>query len=155
MRTSIVMEEHYKYTRCNHSTPLILNIPTNFIVFRSTLLTLLLSIFAWFPPRALFSCPRKQLPSTFCQADVCLNIFDLLGECVRIHFFKRSFVFTFVDETQVSPTVSRLIWLKNSSPFLWYRSKKSKPKVFYAFFAHPWPFLGIYILTTCDRLAQL
>jgi hypothetical protein len=39
---------------------------------------LLWSPVAWISPSALYSCPRKQLPSAFWQADVCLNFFWLV-----------------------------------------------------------------------------
>jgi hypothetical protein len=52
MRTRIVMVEHY--TRCQHSTPFALNVPTQF--FCSTFMTLLCSIHTWIPRSAHFSC---------------------------------------------------------------------------------------------------
>jgi hypothetical protein len=129
MQMRIVMEEHY--TRCQHSTPLVLNGQhyAGFLVFCNTLLTLW-SLVAWIPPSALLYCPRKQLPSAFWQADVCLNLFGLFGKCMCIHCFDCSLVSTFTNETQVSSTVICTIWLWNSSPSLWYGPQKSKLKPF-------------------------
>jgi hypothetical protein len=48
MRTRIVMEEHYSFNGCQHSTFLVLNGPMLFglLVFRNVLLTLLWSLVA-------------------------------------------------------------------------------------------------------------
>jgi hypothetical protein len=124
------MKEHY--TVCQHSTPFVLNgwPYAVFLVFLNTLLMLLRSLVAWIPSSALLSCPRKQLPSAFWQADnICLNFFGLFGECVCIHCFDCSLIATFTNETQASSSVTHMIWLRNSSPSLWYRSKKVKARV--------------------------
>jgi hypothetical protein len=97
-----------------------------FLVFPSTLLPLLCSLVAWISSSALLSWPRKQLPSPFWQADVCLNFFNLFGKCVCIHCFDYSLVSSFTNETQVSSPVTRIMWLRNSLPSLWSRSKKSQ-----------------------------
>jgi hypothetical protein len=79
------------------------------------------------PPSALLSFHRKQLQSAFWQADnVCLKFFRLFGECVCIHCGDCSVVSAFRNETQVSSSVTRTTWLRNSSPSLWYHSKISK-----------------------------
>jgi hypothetical protein len=79
---------------------------------------------------------QRQLLSAFWQAEnVYLNLFGLFRECVCIQCFDCSLVSIFRNETQVSSRDTRTIWLRNSSPSLWYRSKKSKPKPFSAFCA--------------------
>jgi hypothetical protein len=50
------------------------------------------------------------------------------------------FGFNIHNETQVSSPVTDTVWLRNSSQSLWYRFKKSKPKLFSAFYAHVWAF---------------
>jgi hypothetical protein len=60
----------------------------------------------------------------------------LLGKCVCLHFFDCSLVSTFTIETQVSSPVTGMVCLRNSSPSLWHRSKKSKPKTLSEFYAH-------------------
>jgi hypothetical protein len=96
-------------------------------VFRNTLMTLLWSSVALIALWALLSCPWKQQPSAFWQADsVCLNVFSLFVECVCIHCFDCSLVSTFTNETRVSSLVTRMMWLRNSPTSLWYRSKNVK-----------------------------
>jgi hypothetical protein len=81
-----------------------------FLVIFDILMTLLWSLVAWIPPPALLSCPRKQEPSAFWQADnVHLNFFGLFGECVCIHCFGYTLVSTFTTELQVSSPVFRKI----------------------------------------------
>jgi hypothetical protein len=84
MRTRFVIDD---YAGCQNSTPFVLNGPTQ-------------SLIALIPPSALFSCPRKQLPLTFWLADVYLNVVDLFGECVCIHYFNRTLVSTFTNESR-------------------------------------------------------
>jgi hypothetical protein len=50
-------------------------------------------------------------------------------------------VSTFTNETQVSSPVTHTTRLRNTSPSLWYRAKKSKPKPFYAFLCTSEPIL--------------
>jgi hypothetical protein len=45
-----------------------------------------------------------------------------------IHCLDCSLVSTFKNGTQASSPVTRMMWLRNLSPFSWYHSKKSKPK---------------------------
>jgi hypothetical protein len=45
---------------------------------------------------------------------------------VCIHCFDYSLVSTFTNETHVSSPVTRTMSLRNSSPSLWYHSKKVK-----------------------------
>jgi hypothetical protein len=131
VRMRTVTEEYY--TGCQYFTL--------FLVFRNTLVTLLWSLVAWIPLSVFLSYPRKQLPSALWQADVCLNFFGLSSECVRIHCFDCSLVSTFTNETQVSSPVTRTMWLRNSSPSLWYRSKKSQSRSHpLRFFTRPWAF---------------
>jgi hypothetical protein len=83
------MEEYY--TGCQHSTPFVMNGPKQILVFRNTILMLLLSLFAGIPPSALLSCHKKTVAISF-LADVCLNFFGLFGECMCIHCFGYSLV---------------------------------------------------------------
>jgi hypothetical protein len=93
MWTVIVMVEHY--TGCHHYAPFFLNGRMQFFSvsqYNSDVIV----------PSALLSCPRKQLPSAFWQADyVRSNFFGLFGECVCIHCFDRSLVSTIINESQV------------------------------------------------------
>jgi hypothetical protein len=60
------------------------------------------------------------------------------------------------QHSQMKPTfhpVTRTMWLRNLSPSLWYRSKKSKPKPFSTFCAHPWAFSEPILSKTCDSPA--
>jgi hypothetical protein len=52
----------------------------------------------------------------------------LFGECMCNHCFDCSLVSALTNETQVSSPVTHTMWSRNSSPSLWYRSKKVKPK---------------------------
>jgi hypothetical protein len=51
------------------------------------------------------------------------NLYNLFGERVCIHCFGCSLVSTFTNETQVSSSVTHIMWLRNLSPSLWYCSK--------------------------------
>jgi hypothetical protein len=62
------------------------------------------------------------------------KIFRLVWWWVCIHCFDCFLVSTFTKETQVSPPVTRTTWSRISSPSLWYRCKKSKPKPFSVFY---------------------
>jgi hypothetical protein len=157
----IVMEKHY--TGCQYSSPFVQNgwPCAVFLVFPNTLLMLLWSRVAWIPPSAHLSSPRKQLSSAFCQADiVCLNFFSLFGDCVCIHCFDYTLISTFTNETQVSSAVTRIMWLRNSSPSLWYCYKKSKQKPFSAFYVHLWGFWNpscvklVIAYPNCDNLVE-
>jgi hypothetical protein len=55
-----------------------------------------------------------------------LKFFSLFGECVCIHCFDCCLVLTFTNETQVYHLLTRIMWLRNSTPSLRYRSKKAK-----------------------------
>jgi hypothetical protein len=80
---------------------------------------------------------KKTVAIRFWQADnVCLKIFGFFGECMRIHCFDFSLVSTFTNKTHVTSSVTLAMLLRNSSPSLCYRSKKSKPKPFSAFCEH-------------------
>jgi hypothetical protein len=57
-----------------------------------------------------------------------LNFFDIFGECMCIHYFDCSLISTFTNEIQVSSSVTRMMWMRNSSPSFWYRSKKSQSR---------------------------
>jgi hypothetical protein len=52
--------------------------------------------------------PQKTVAISF-LVDVCLNFFDLSGECVCNHCFDCSLVSTFTNETQVSWPVSHMM----------------------------------------------
>jgi hypothetical protein len=66
--------------------------------------------------------------SAFWEADVCLKIFGLfiVWMCVHPLLWLLFLVSTFTNETQVSSPVTCTMWLRNSSPSLWYRSGKDK-----------------------------
>jgi hypothetical protein len=51
-----------------------------------------------------------------------LKFFGLFGKFVCIHCFDCSLVSAFTNENQVSSPVTLTMWLRNSSPPLWYRS---------------------------------
>jgi hypothetical protein len=76
---------------------------------------------------------QKTVASSFLVDNASLNFFILFGECVCIHCFDCCLVSAFTNETLVSSPVTRMMWLRNSSPSLWYHSKKPKPKPFSAF----------------------
>jgi hypothetical protein len=59
-------------------------------------------------------------------ADICLNVYGLSDECVYILCFDCSLVSTFTNEAQFSSPVTHTVWLRDSSPSLWYHSKKVK-----------------------------
>jgi hypothetical protein len=63
---------------------------------------------------------------SFVADNICLNFFfGLFGECVCSHCFDFSLV-TFTNVTQVSPSVTHTLRLRNLSPSVWYRSKNVK-----------------------------
>jgi hypothetical protein len=139
MRACMVTEKQSKYKRCLHSTPFVLNCPTQFIFSVSQYTSDTVVLAAWILPIALLSCPRKQLPSAYWQADnICLNFIGQSGEHVCIHCFECSFGFNIHKWNHVSSPVTHMMWLRNSSPYSWYHSKKSKPKSFSAFCVHTW-----------------
>jgi hypothetical protein len=67
---------------------------------------------------------QKAVAISFLADNVCLNFFGLFDDCVCTNFFDCSLVSTFTSETHVLSPVTRTIWLKNSSPSLWYHCKK-------------------------------
>jgi hypothetical protein len=69
------------------------------------------------------------------------------------HRFGCSLVSKFTNEIQASSPVPYMTWLRNLSPSLWYRSKKSKMYPFSAFCAHLWAFSEPTLHRTCDSLA--
>jgi hypothetical protein len=112
------------------------------------------ALVVWILPSELLSCPRKQMPSAFWQADIiCLNFFDLFGECACIHCFDCSLISTFTNETQVSSPV--MMWLRNSSLSLLYCSKKSQSPShslhFVSTYEQFWNLSCAYII--CDSIA--
>jgi hypothetical protein len=123
MRTRIVMEEYY--TGCQHSIPFLLNGPRQFFsVSQNTSDVVMVPCCM----NSTISTPflsQKTVASSF-LADVCLSPFGVFGECVCTHFFGCSFV------------------------SLLYHSKKSMPKPFSAFCAHPWAFWEPVLRKTCD-----
>jgi hypothetical protein len=123
MRTCIVMKEHY--TGYQHSMRFVLNGPTHcFSVSQYTCDV----IVAPCCRNSTISTPFlfQETGAISFLADVCLNFFGLFGECVCIHCFDCSLVSTFANETQVSSPVTCTMRLRNSSPSLWYCSKKSQ-----------------------------
>jgi hypothetical protein len=74
--------------------------------------------------RQQHSFPVKTVATSFLADDVCLNFFNLFAEYVWIHFFDCSFISTFINETQISSSLTRTMLLGNSPPSLWYRSKE-------------------------------
>jgi hypothetical protein len=57
-------------------------IPHRFLLFCSTLVTLLCHLVAWIPPSALPSCPRNRMPSALWQTDnIRVNPFSLFAGC--------------------------------------------------------------------------
>jgi hypothetical protein len=119
------------YTGCQHSTLFLLNDPTQFFC-------VCFAIYFWrycgpflheFDHEHYFL-SQRQLLLAFWQADNgYLNLLSLFREYVCIHCIDCSLVSVFTNETQVPSPVTRMMWLRNSSPSLWYRSKKS---AFYA-----------------------
>jgi hypothetical protein len=73
----------------------------------------------------------------------------LSGECVHpllwllsgfsIHKWNTCFI-----------TVTCMLWLRNSSPSLWNRSKKVKAEAILLFCMHPWEFSEPILHKTCD-----
>jgi hypothetical protein len=113
---------------------------------------LLCSLVAWISPSALRYSPRKQFPSAFWQGRQRLfKVFRLVWWMCVHPLLWLLLVSTFTNETQVSWPDPLTMWLRNSSPSLWYRSKKSKPKPFSAFCAHLWAFSESTLRETCDR----
>jgi hypothetical protein len=92
-----------------------------------TLLTLLWSLVAWIPPSALLSCHRKQWSSAFWRG--------LFGD-VRASTAFTAFWF---QHSQMKARFYHILLLRCDEKFIaifvWYRSKKSKPKPFSAFCA--------------------
>jgi hypothetical protein len=82
MRTHIVMGEHY--TRCQHSTPFILNGPTQF--FNVSQYTSVITV-APCCMNSTISTPSlsQRTHAISFLADVCLNFFGLSGECACIN----------------------------------------------------------------------
>jgi hypothetical protein len=72
---------------------------------------------------------------------------------VSIHCLDCSLVSTFSNEIHVSSPVTCMMWLKNSSSALWYRSKKVKAKPFFALCVHLWAFSEPVSHRTCGSLA--
>jgi hypothetical protein len=97
------MEEHY--TGCQHSTPFVLNGPTQFFCgilqytgdilvpccMNSTISTPFL--------------PQKTVAISF-LADFSLNFYGLFVECECIHCFDSSLVLSFTNEAQISSPVT-------------------------------------------------
>jgi hypothetical protein len=113
-------------------------------VFCNTLLALLWPIVAWIPTSALLFCPvpanschqlsgRRLLSFSACLMNVCAST-----ALTALWFHYSPF--------------TRMMWLRNSLPSLWYHSEKSKLKPFFAFRAHLWAFLEPILCKTCDSL---
>jgi hypothetical protein len=71
-----------------------------------------------------FPC-QKTAAISFLADNVSLNFFGLFGECMCINCFDCSLVSTLTNETQILSPVTRRMQQRNSSPSLWYRSKKN------------------------------
>jgi hypothetical protein len=95
---------------------------------------------------------QRTVPVSFTANNICLNFFGLFGECLYIHCFDCSLVSTFTNETQVSSSVTRMMWMRKLWRSLWYRSKKIKPKSFSAFYPYPSEFSEPILCKTCDWL---
>jgi hypothetical protein len=130
------MEEHY--TRHQHSKPFVLNDPMQFffsiLQYTSDVIVAICSLDSTISTPFL---SQKTGVISFLADNICLNIFGFFGESVCIHCYDCSLVSTFTNETQVSLPVTHMMWLRNLSPSLWYRCKKSEPKPFSVFCVHP------------------
>jgi hypothetical protein len=105
-------------------------------VFRYTLSTLLSSLVAWMSLPTLLSCPIKQFPSTFWQTTFVWTFSAcLVNVCASTALTAFWFQHSQMKPRFPSP-VTVTMWLRNSSQFLWYRFKKSKPKSFSSFYEH-------------------
>jgi hypothetical protein len=90
---------------------------TLFLVFCSTLLTLLWSLLHEFLCNYSFL-SQKTVTLSFLADSICLSIFYLV-----IHCFDCSLVTVYA---QVSWPVGCMMWLRNASPSLWYHPGKYK-----------------------------
>jgi hypothetical protein len=144
------MEEHY--TGCQQSTPFVLHGPTQFVsVSQYTSDVTVVPCCMNYTISTTF--PSQKIGVIRFLADICLNLFSLLGECMCIQCFNCSMASTFKNENQVSSPLTQTMWLRNSSPALWYCSKKSQSWNHSVFCAHPWAFSEPILHKTCDSLA--
>jgi hypothetical protein len=77
-----------------------------------------------------------------CLVNVCISI------VLTALWFQHSQI-----KPRCSSPVTHKMWLRNSTPSLWYHSKNSMRKPFYAFCACLWVFLEPILWKTCDNLA--
>jgi hypothetical protein len=64
---------------------------------------------------------------------------------VCIHCFDCSLVSAFTNETQVLLPLTCMMWLRNSSPSLWYRYKKVKPEAILCILCTPISIFGTHL----------
>jgi hypothetical protein len=124
-----------------------------FLVFRNTRLTLLWSRVAWIPHQHSFSVPENS-----CHQLSGRHLFKLFWlvwwMCVPPLLWM---LFGFSIHNWNPGLTSCYVYyvIEKSLPSLWYRSKKSKLKPFFAFCVHPWAFLEpTFLCKTCDNLVE-
>jgi hypothetical protein len=146
----IIMEEHY--TGCQHSTSFVLNGHTQFFYCFAIHLVMLCSpLLHEFHHQHFFHVLSQKTVASW-QADICLNFLGSFGEYVCIHCFDCSLVSAFTNETQVSSSVTHMMWLRNSSPSLWYHSTKVKAEAILCILRTPVSIFGTHLCKTCDSL---
>jgi hypothetical protein len=114
----IVMEEHY--AGCQHSTPFVLNDPTQFFSVSQYTCDIIVVPCCMDSTISTPFLSQKTVAVSFLAENVCLNFFILFGECMCIQCFDCSLVSAFTSETQVSSPCT--MWLRNPSPSFWYGS---------------------------------
>jgi hypothetical protein len=145
-------EQLYSDAHCHGGARLLfwMASPTQFFLFRNTLLTLLWSLFAWILPSALLPCPRKRLPSIIFLADVCLHFFGLsVNVCASTALTAFRFQHSQMNSRFHHLSLVRWNW-EIHSHLCGIALKNLKPKPFSAFRAHPLAFSEPALRKTCD-----
>jgi hypothetical protein len=124
----------------------------SYLVLRNTLLMLLWSLVAWIPPSALLPCPRKQLPSALWR-----RLFKLFRLVWWMCNASTALTDLWFQHSQMKPRFHHLLLLQCDWEIHRHVcgivKKKSKPKLFSAFCAHPWAFSEPFLRKTCNNLA--
>jgi hypothetical protein len=112
----VVMEE--RYTGGQHSMPLFWMALRNFFCYFQCTSDIMVP--CWLDSTTNTPLLYQKAVAINLAYDVCLNFFGVFGECVRIHCSG----FNIHKWNQVSSPITCMMWLWNSSPFLWYHSKE-------------------------------
>jgi hypothetical protein len=114
-----------------------------FLVFRNILLTLFGPLLHEFRHQHSFSCPGKQIPSAFWQADnLCLNFFGFFGECMCIRCFDCPLFSAFTNEIRFHHESSEIV-KRRLSHILFSTSNKTITHF-------RWPTTSLFIVNLCS-----